>query len=136
MSQSEREAATAPSGYAKHIGVEWLDLDPNGARARIEVKPHHLQPNGIVHGGVYASLAESLSSAATHVAVMDEGKVAIGQGNSTTFLRPISGGHVNARAVARHRGSTTWVWDVELTDNDDRTCALVRMTIAVRERRD
>ena len=104
-----------PSGFADLIGVEWIDLDPDHARARIEVEEQHLQPYGIVHGGVYAALAESLSSAATYEAVKDEGKVAMGQANNTAFLRPISEGHVNAVAVARHRGGTTWVWDVELS---------------------
>jgi uncharacterized protein (TIGR00369 family) len=132
MSQPELKA----TGFAEHIGTEWIDLDPDRASARIEIAPHHLQPYGIVHGGVYAALAESLCSAATYRAVMAEGKVAMGQANSTTFLRPIGEGHVNAVAVARHRGSTTWVWDVELSDDSDQVCALVRMTIAVRERRD
>ncbi len=90
----------------------------------------------MVHGGVYASLAESICSAATYEAVRAEGKVAMGQANSTTFLRPIFEGHVNALARARQRGSTTWIWDVDLTDDDGRLCALVRMTIAVRPRRD
>ncbi len=132
MSQPE----TRENGFAAHLGVEWLDLDPDDARARIAVGPHHLQPYGIVHGGVYASLAESLCSAATYAAVMGQGKVAIGQANSTSFLQPIRDGHVNAVAVARQRGSTTWVWDVEISDDDERVCALVRMTVAVRERRD
>jgi uncharacterized protein (TIGR00369 family) len=123
-------------GFAELIGAEILDFDPDRARARIAVEPHHLQPYGIVHGGVYASLAETLCSAATYAAVMDEGKVAMGQANSTSFLRMISEGHVNAEAVARQRGSNTWVWDVEITDDDGNVCALVRMTIAVRERRD
>jgi 1,4-dihydroxy-2-naphthoyl-CoA hydrolase len=61
--------------------------------------------------------------------------VAIGQANDTTFLRPIGEGHVNAAATPRHRGRTTWVWDVEITDDDGRTCALSRMTIAVRPQR-
>ena len=87
-----------PSGFADEIGVEWLDLDPDGARARIAVDKRHLQPYGIVHGGVYASLAESLTSAATYDAVKDEGKVAMGQANDTSFLRPISEGHINALA--------------------------------------
>jgi uncharacterized protein (TIGR00369 family) len=56
----------------------------------------------------------------------------VGQSNATTFLRPISAGHVNAVARPRHRGRTTWVWDVEISDDDERVCALVRMTIAVR----
>jgi len=115
--------------------VEWIDFDPDNARARIEVEPRHLQPFGIVHGGVYASLAESICSAATHRAVHDDGMVAVGMANSTTFLRPITEGHVNAVGRARHRGRTTWVWDVELTDDQGRVCALVRMTAAVRPRR-
>ena len=125
-----------PNGFAQLIGVEWTDLGPDPARARIAIEDRHKQPFGIVHGGVYASLAESITSAATHAAVHDDGMVAIGQGSSTTFLRPIKSGHVNALATPRQRGRSTWVWDVELSDDDGNACALVRMTIAVRPRRD
>src|SRR5690349_19370225 len=89
---------TAPTGFAEEIGVEWLNLDPDDARARIAVGPRHLQPNGFVHGGVFAALAESLTSAATYGTVREDGMVAMGQANDTTFLRPISDGYVNARA--------------------------------------
>jgi uncharacterized protein (TIGR00369 family) len=58
--------------------------------------------------------------------------VAMGQSNQASFLRPVSSGTVHAVATARHRGRTTWIWDCELTDDDGRLCALVRMTIAVR----
>ncbi len=122
-----------PSGFAELIGVEWIDLeDPANARARIAVTADHLQPYGVVHGGVYAALAESLASAATHTAVRHEGKVAIGQANDTSFLRPVTEGHLNAVARRRHGGATTWVWDVEILDDAERLCALVRMTVAVR----
>jgi 1,4-dihydroxy-2-naphthoyl-CoA hydrolase len=124
-----------PSGFAGFIGTEWIDLDPDAAQARIKVEDHHLQPFGVVHGGVYAALAESLCSAATYEAVRENDEVALGMANSTTFLRPISKGHGNALARARQRGRTTWIWDVELTDDEGRPCALVRMTIAVRPRR-
>jgi 1,4-dihydroxy-2-naphthoyl-CoA hydrolase len=129
------EPETAPSGFAEEVGVEWIDLDPDNARARIRIEPRHLQPFGIVHGGVYASLAESLCSAATYGAVRDDGLVAMGQSNDTTFLRPISDGYANATARSRHRGRTTWVWDVDVTDDEGRLCALSRMTIAVRPQR-
>jgi 1,4-dihydroxy-2-naphthoyl-CoA hydrolase len=131
MGQSEK----TPNGFAGEIGVEWLNLDPDDARARLAVEPRHLQPFGVVHGGVFASLAESLTSAATYGAVREAGMVAMGQANDTTFLRPISEGFVNASATPRHRGRSTWVWDVEMTDDDGRVCALCRMTIAVRPRR-
>jgi uncharacterized protein (TIGR00369 family) len=58
----------------------------------------------------------------------------MGQANDTTFLRPISDGQINATAHPRHRGRTTWVWDVEIADDEGRVCALSRMTIAVRPR--
>jgi 1,4-dihydroxy-2-naphthoyl-CoA hydrolase len=126
---------TTPSGFAEEIGVEWIDVDPDNARARITVEQKHLQPFGIVHGGVYASLAESICSAATYGVVREDDMVAMGQSNNTTFLRPVLAGHINAAAQPRHRGRTTWVWDVELSDDEGRVCALVRMTIAVRPRR-
>ena len=127
--------APTPSGFAEEIGTEWIDLDPDSARARIKVEPRHLQPFGVVHGGVYASLAESLCSAASYNAVREHDQVALGMANSATFLRPITEGHVNATARARQRGRTTWVWDVELTDDEGNVCALVRMTVAIRPRR-
>lgn len=124
-----------PSGFAESIGVEWLDLDLDNARARIAVDERHLQPYGIVHGGVYSSLAESLTSAATNEAVRDDDLIAMGQASDTVFLRPVTGGHITALAKRRHGGRTTWIWDVELSDDEGRVCALSRMTIAVRPAR-
>ena len=129
------QAEDLPSSFAEEIGTEWIDLDPDNARARIAVEPRHLQPYGIVHGGVYSTLAESICSAATYNAVREDAMVAMGQANDTTFLRPIGEGHVTAVAKARHRGRTTWIWDVEMSDDEGRVCALSRMTIAVRPRR-
>jgi 1,4-dihydroxy-2-naphthoyl-CoA hydrolase len=126
----------APSGFAEDIGVEWIDLDPDNACARIKVEQRHLQPNGVVHGGVYASLAEAISSASTYGAVRQNEEVAFGMANNTSFLSPITEGHVNAVARPRQRGRTIWVWDVEMSDDEGRLCALTRMTIAVRPRRD
>lgn len=132
---AEESEAHGSDGYSELLGIELIDAPEGEARGRIEVDAHLRQPAGIVHGGVYASLAETITSHATWVAVRDEGKAAMGQANQTTFLRPIADGHVNAHAVARHQGRTTWVWDVEVTDDEERVCALVRMTIAVRDRR-
>jgi 1,4-dihydroxy-2-naphthoyl-CoA hydrolase len=123
-------------GLADTIGVEYLELEPERARGRVEVVERVLQPFGIVHGGTFSALAESLCSRATYEQVAPEGMVAMGQANNATFLRPITAGHVNAEATVRHRGRTTWVWDCELTDDDGRLCALVRMTIAIRPARE
>ena len=58
--------------------------------------------------------------------------VAQGMSNQTSFLRPITSGTIHAEARRRHRGRTTWVWEVDITDDEGRLCALVRMTVAVR----
>jgi 1,4-dihydroxy-2-naphthoyl-CoA hydrolase len=60
----------------------------------------------------------------------------MGMSNSTSFLRPVTEGTVHAQATRVHRGRTTWVWDVTFTDDSGRTCALTRMTVAVRPLRD
>ena len=80
-------------------------------------------------------MAESMTSVATWLAVQGEGKVANGLSNHGQLPAPDRRGTVHAVARRRHRGRTTWVWEVEITDDEDRLCALVRMTIAVREAR-
>jgi 1,4-dihydroxy-2-naphthoyl-CoA hydrolase len=93
-----------------------------------------LQPMGIVHGGVYAAMAEGLTSEATFRAVYPDGKFAVGMSNQTSFLRPISNGTIHLEARRRHRGRTTWLWEVDFTDDEGRLCVVTRMTIAVRPR--
>ena len=127
----EAENLPGRDGLGDLIGLEYLDASADEVRARVEVTDAVRQPAGLVHGGVYAAMAESICSAATWLAVRDDGMAAMGQSNSATFLRPITEGHVNAVARPRHRGRTTWVWDVEITDDEGRLCALVRMTVAV-----
>jgi 1,4-dihydroxy-2-naphthoyl-CoA hydrolase len=119
-------------GLNQTLGIEYLGSDGERAEGRFEVVDRVLQPFGIVHGGAFAALAETICSAATYEAVAGDGMVAMGQSNQASFLRPISGGSAHAVATARHRGRTTWIWDCEITDDNGRLCALVRMTIAVR----
>src|SRR5688572_9639547 len=124
--------AVEPSHLAELLGIEMLDPGPDPARARLPVYPGICQPYGIVHGGAFASLAETVCSWATYEAVKDDGMLAMGMSNQATFLRPISEGTIHAEARPPHRGRTTWVWDTEITDDQDRPCCLVRMTVAVR----
>jgi 1,4-dihydroxy-2-naphthoyl-CoA hydrolase len=116
------------------LGFELVTLDEDAAHARVGIAERHLQPLGVVHGGVYAALAESLASHATAQAVGSLGMVALGLSNDTSFFRPISAGAIRADAERLHRGRTTWVWDVRLTDDDGRLCATSRVTVAVRPR--
>lgn len=125
---SELEA----SPFDRHYGLEVDEAGDELVRAHVPVVKHVTQPLGLVHGGVYASIAEALASLGTNIGVVPRGSVGLGMSNHSTFLRPISRGTIHAVARRRHRGRTTWVWDVELTDDEERLCAVSRVTIAVR----
>ena len=125
-------AESQATNLGAFLGLEYGETGPEVATGRVAVTDLVRQPYGNVHGGAHVAIAESICSLATWRAVKDDGMVAMGQSNHATFIRPISQGHINARATVRHRGRTTWVWDCELTDDEGRICALVRMTIAVR----
>jgi 1,4-dihydroxy-2-naphthoyl-CoA hydrolase len=118
-------------GFDAHYGLEMLEIDAERVVARVPVRPELLQPFGLVHGGVYAAIAESMASLGTGIGVVPD-LVPQGLSNQTSFMRPILEGFIHATAVRRHKGRTTWIWDVELTDDQGRLCAVSRMTIAVR----
>jgi len=119
-------------GFDRLYGLELVELSETEVRARVLLRDELKQPMGLLHGGVYASIAESLASLATALGVLEDGQVAMGLSNNTSFLRPVTEGAVHAHARRLHRGRTTWVWDVQFSDDAGRMCAVTRMTIAVR----
>jgi len=121
-------------GFDALYGLELVELTEERARGRVLVRDELKQPFGLVHGGVFAAMAESLASIGTAIAVQGEGRAAMGLSNQTSFLRPITDGAIHAVATVRHRGRTTWVWEVEIFDDAGRLCVLTRMTVAVRDR--
>lgn len=119
-------------GFSGLLGLVLSDADEHSARGVVAVRRELMQPWGVVHGGVFATIAETLASWATATAVVPAGAAAMGLSNSTSFLRPIGAGNIHALATRRHRGRTTWVWDVDMSDDEGRLCATSRVTIAVR----
>ena len=120
------------SGFDALYGLNVVEVTDDLVRAEVPVRDELRQPFGLVHGGVLASIAETLASLGTAVVVVPEGNAAMGLSNHTSFMRPVLDGTIHARAIRRHRGRTTWIWDVEISDDAGRICALSRMTIAVR----
>jgi uncharacterized protein (TIGR00369 family) len=121
------------SGFDSVIGLVYTELTETTFSGTVEVRDELKQPAGLVHGGVYASIAESLASIGTALVVAEGGKIATGLSNQTSFLRPITEGTIHATATVKHRGRTTWVWEVEIADDQGRLCVLTRMTVAVRD---
>lgn len=119
-------------GFDRLYGLEVTEIADGQVAGRVAVTDEIKQPLGLVHGGVYAAMAESLASTGTALAVHEAGNTAMGLSNHTSFVRPITSGTIAAEARARHRGRSTWVWEVDVTDDQGRLCALARVTVAVR----
>jgi len=115
-------------------GLELTDCSDSLVRARVPVRAALTQSDGLVHGGVYSAISEALAARGTESAVGSGDRVAVGLSNLTTTLHPITAGTIHATAVPRHRGRTTWVWEVEIADDEQRRCAVARVTISVRDR--
>jgi uncharacterized protein (TIGR00369 family) len=111
-------------GFDNELGLEYLELTPDGGRARLEIKDKLLQPWGIVHGGVYCSIVEGLASVSGQVWLLENGGGhVVGVNNNTDFLRAIGSGTVYGTATPVHRGRRQQLWLVTITDADDRLVA-------------
>src|SRR3954470_25053038 len=103
------------------LKTQVLSRTDDEIQARVEVTDALKQPLGLVHGGVFATLADQLTTDATMRAISSQ----------TSFLRPITGGHLNAAPRRPHTGRTAAVWEVDMSDDEGRLCALVRITRAL-----
>ena len=119
------------AGYGLEIAGEDVGAG-GGVQARIRVRPAILNGSGVVHGGVYASVAEAIASRGTALAVVPDGRAAMGLSNDTTVVAAASGGVLHADARLQARGEGRVAWAVETRDDEGRLCAFSRVTVAVR----
>jgi 1,4-dihydroxy-2-naphthoyl-CoA hydrolase len=111
-------------GFDSELGLRYLDLTPDGGRAELDITDTLLQPWGIVHGGVYCSIIESLASVSAAVWLAENGGgVVVGVNNNTDFLRAIKSGTVTAVSTPIHRGRRQQLWSITVTDDRDRLVA-------------
>ncbi|CAM2856152.1 esterase [Mycobacterium intermedium] len=107
------------------IGLRFTELSPDSARAELEVTPRLHQPMGLLHGGVYCSMIESMASVAAFTwynATYGAGDV-VGVNNNTDFLRSVRSGMIYGKAEPLHRGRRQQLWLVTITDDNDRLVA-------------
>lgn len=121
---SSEQLADLGKGFDSELGLKYLDVTPDGGHAVLEITDKLLQPWGIVHGGVYCSIVESLASVSGQVwlAANGDGHV-VGVNNNTDFLRAISSGTVTAASTPIHRGRRQQLWLITITDDKDRLVA-------------
>ncbi|MCV7298764.1 PaaI family thioesterase [Mycobacterium barrassiae] len=112
------------AGFDKEIGLEFVELTPDGGTARLRIDDKLLQPWGIVHGGVYCAVVESLASVSGQLWLSEHGGGnVVGVNNNTDFLRAISSGTVTAVSTPIHRGRSQQLWLITITDENERVVA-------------
>lgn len=111
-------------GFDTELGLTYLEMTPDGGRAQLRITDKLLQPWGIVHGGVYCSVIESLASVSAHVWLSQNGGgTVVGVNNNTDFLRALRSGTVTAASTPIHRGRRQQLWLITITDETDRMVA-------------
>ena len=120
-------------GFAASIGLRFTGASTEEVAAELEIDERHLQPYGLVHGGVLSAMVETLCSVGAAVTVMSEGKNTVGLENSTSFLRAVRSGVIRGTARAEHRGRRSQVWSAELRDEKDQLIATGRVRLLVLE---
>jgi 1,4-dihydroxy-2-naphthoyl-CoA hydrolase len=123
------------SSFEGFLDLRWEQLSTDAARVRFAVRDDLRQPLGLLHGGIYSAVAETIASVATARGVWRDGITVSGLSNTAHFLRPVTAGTVHVLARCRHRDRHEWFWSHEFCDDDGRLCALVDVRIAVRSRR-
>lgn len=120
-------------GFNKFMGLRFVKAVRNEFVAEIKIGERHLQPYGIVHGGVYSGMIETLCSTGAALNVFSEGKSAVGLENTTSFLRAVRSGTLRCTARPVLTGRRSHVWEAEVKDDRERLVATGRVRLIVLE---
>ena len=119
-----------------HLGIEFLEIGPDFLRARMPVDGRTHQPFGILHGGASVALAETVGSMAAAFVVDRSKKRCVGQEINANHIRAVSNGFVIGTAKPVHLGRRSHVWEIRITDEQDRLVCISRLTMFVLDRTD
>jgi 1,4-dihydroxy-2-naphthoyl-CoA hydrolase len=114
-----------------HLGIEFVAIGSDSLTARMPVDPRTVQPFGLLHGGASVALAESVGSYASFLTLRDQSKTTVGLEVNANHLRPVSSGFVYGVARPLHIGRNTQVWDIRISDENERLVCVARLTVAV-----
>ena len=124
--------STHKNSILEVLGIEFTEAGDGYLVARMPVDHRTHQPFGILHGGASVVLAESIGSTASFLLLPDPAKQrAVGLEINANHLRSVRSGWVTGRCTAIHTGRTTHVWDIRITDDQDKLVCISRLTVAI-----
>ncbi len=119
----------------EHLGIEFLEFGSDYIKAKMPVDHRTKQPFGILHGGASVALAETLGSLASTATLDLNKKVCVGLEINANHIRSVSDGFVYGIARPFHIGSSTQVWEIKITDDQDRLVCVSRITMIIIDRK-
>lgn len=117
------------------LGIQVTHLEKGKVIATMPVDDRTHQPFGVLHGGASVALAETVASVGAYELVNKETEAVVGLEINANHIRSVQEGTVTAVGTALHHGRTTSVWDIKITDEQDRLICVSRCTIAVIKRK-
>jgi 1,4-dihydroxy-2-naphthoyl-CoA hydrolase len=120
------------NSFVDHIGIRFTQFDGEQIAGEIEIANHHMQPGGVVHGGVYLSIAETVAGAGSQLMVMDDGKTAYGVTINSQHIAPVTAGKITATGKLIHKGIFKHTWDIEITDKSGKLISISRVTNSIK----
>jgi 1,4-dihydroxy-2-naphthoyl-CoA hydrolase len=117
------------------LDIETVELTPDRVICTMPVGPKTRQPMGLLHGGASVVLAETAASIGTFIQIDQESEVAVGLEINANHLKSVAEGIVTATAVPLHKGRTSMVWDIKITDENNRLICVSRCTVAIIKKR-
>ena len=122
---------SAKNTLVEHLGIEFIELGDDFIKARMQVDHRTVQPMGLLHGGASVALAETLGSSGAYLCVDPAKYVVVGLEINANHVRAVRDGWVTGTARPLHRGKTTQLWEIRITDAADKLVCISRLTMAV-----
>lgn len=123
-----------PSGnMGDHLGIEWTEFGDDYLIARMPVDHRTVQPFGLLHGGASCVLAETLGSVAATFCIDPTKQLAVGLEINANHIRSVRNGFVYGKVTPVHVGRSTHVWDIRITDEEQKLVCVSRLTVAIKD---
>ena len=114
-----------------HLGIEVIELGEDYLVAKMPVDQRTHQPMGLLHGGASVVLAETIGSIAASFTVNQKLQHCVGLEIDANHIRSVSSGYVFGRTKSIHLGKRTQIWEINITNEEDKLVCISRLTMAV-----
>ena len=119
----------------EYLGIEWVEVGKNFLKAKMPVDHRTIQPYGLLHGGASCVLAETIGSVASHLVIDPIQFYCVGIEINANHIRSAKEGFVYGTCSPLHIGSSTHVWDIRITNEEEKLICISRLTVAIMKKK-